>query len=165
MLKIIDTQKLQDLCAAAQASPRQRSNFNLHTELADPVQRFLNAIEPGSYIRPHRHTTPVDKWELFVILSGAAAVLTFDDEGRVAERLELEAGGSNIAAEIPAGAWHTLAILKPGTVLFEFKPGPYSPTSDKDFAAWAPSEGEPESAAMAIHFSKATVGDLLAGRK
>lgn len=161
MLKIVDTARLRSLSAQAAASPRRRSNFNLHPELADPVQRFLNAIEPGSYVRPHRHVAP-DKWELFVVLSGAVAILVFDDAGRVGERVELAAGGPKLAVEIPPGVWHGLAVLQPGTVLFEFKEGPYSPVDAKDFAPWAPAEGEPGCAALAARLAAAAVGDCLA---
>ena len=35
-------------------SPRRRKNHNLHQE-SDLVQRFLNVLQPGTYVRPHRH--------------------------------------------------------------------------------------------------------------
>lgn len=162
MLKIIDTAKLHALSAQATASPRRRCNFNLHPDFSDPVQRFLNAIEPGSYVRPHRHVEPVPLWELVVVLAGAAAILVFDDAGRVTERVELDAGGPNIAAELAPGDWHGVVALKAGTVLFEFKEGPYAPAATKDFAAWAPAEGEPGVAVMLERLEKAAVGDSLA---
>lgn len=140
-MKLVTAALMEELGHRAAAAPRGRTNFNLHPSLDDPVQRFLNAIEPGSYVRPHRHTQP-SRWELFVILAGAAVVVILDDEGRVTERVELEAGGPVRALEIPAGAWHTLAARKPGTVLFEFKAGPYAAVDDKDFAEWAPPEGD-----------------------
>ncbi len=140
-MKLVTTALIEELGRQAATAPRRRTNFNLHPQLDDPVQRFLNAIEPGSYVRPHRHTNP-SRWELFVILAGAALVVILDDEGRVTERVELDAGGPVRAIEIPAGAWHTLAAREPGTVLFEFKAGPYAAVDDKDFAAWAPREGD-----------------------
>lgn len=162
MLKIISTDRIKALSAEAAASPRRRCNFNLHPELADPVQRFLNAIEPGSYIRPHRHVEPTPRWELFVILCGAVAILTFDDQGRVTERIELDAQGPNVAAEIAPGDWHGLVALRAGTVLFEFKQGPYVPASAKDFAPWAPAEGEVGVAAMQERLASARAGDSVA---
>lgn len=162
MLKIIDTTQIRNLSAQAASSPRLRSNFNLHPELSDPVQRFLNAIEPGSYVRPHRHVEPVPKWELFVVLSGAVALLIFDDAGRVTERVELDAQGENVAVEIAPGEWHSVVALKPGSVLLEFKQGPYAPASAKDFATWAPAEGEPGVAGMLERLENAAVGDRLA---
>ncbi|MEK7261899.1 MAG: WbuC family cupin fold metalloprotein, partial [Pseudomonadota bacterium] len=64
------------LRAEAAASPRRRKNFNLHASPDDPIQRLCNAFEPGTYVRPHRHAAG-GVWELFLVLSGAAAVLTF----------------------------------------------------------------------------------------
>ena len=160
-MKIVDTETLDQLSARAMASARGRANLNLHTELSDPIQRFLNAVEPGSYVRPHRHSTPKEKWELFVILSGAVVVLILDEAGKVLERLELDAEGPCRAIEIPGGAWHTLAATKAGTVLFEFKPGPYSALDDKDFATWAPVEGEAGASGMVERFMRASIGDDL----
>lgn len=162
-MKIVDTQMLINLTSKAKATARGRSNLNLHPTLSDPVQRFLNAIEPGSYVRPHRHRTPQEKWELFVALSGGVVVLVLDDTGKVLDRVELEATGQNKAVEIPPGAWHTLAATRPGTVLFEFKAGPYSALDDKDFAPWAPTEGQAGSAALVQRFVTAVIGETLAG--
>lgn len=92
-------------------------------------------------------------------MQGAIAVLLFDDQGRLTERVEIDAAGPNRAVEVPAGCWHSLVVLKPGTVLFEFKPGPYAAISDKDFAAWAPAEGEPGAAAMLERFQRETLPD------
>jgi cupin fold WbuC family metalloprotein len=142
-MRRIDTARLERLSARAAASPRLRINDNLHPALEDPVQRLCNAMEPGTYVRPHRHLEP-GKWELFVVLSGAAAVLEFDDSGLVTQRTELRGGGPVLAVEIAEATWHTIVALEPGTVLFEVKRGPYLPLSDKDFAPWAPAEGEPQ---------------------
>lgn len=162
-IKLITDVQLAALTQQAQAAPRRRANFNLHPRLDDPVQRFLNAMEPGTYVRPHRHTTPEPKWELFVALSGAIAVLLFDDEGVVTERLTIAAGGPLRAIEVPPGTWHTVVVLASGTVLFEFKQGPYAAMTDKDYAAWAPGEREPGSAAMLARFLAARPGDRLGG--
>lgn len=161
-LKTVLLADFQALSAKAQGVARARANLNLHPQLDDPVQRFLNAIEPGSYVRPHRHAEPQAKWELFVVLSGAVAVLVLDDAGVVQERVVLDAAGDCRAVEIPAGAWHTLAALVAGTVLFECKQGPYQPASDKDFAPWAPREGEAGAAALAARIAQADVGAALA---
>lgn len=159
-MRCIQTGDLASLSRDAAQAPRRRANLNLHGDLADPVQRLLIAIEPGSYVRPHRHTEPA-KWECFIILAGSAALLLFDGAGRVVGREELAAGGPNRVVELPPGPWHSLVALEPGTVVFECKPGPYSPLADKDFAPWAPAEGSLEAAGMAARFALARVGDAL----
>lgn len=157
-LKRIKPEDLERVSRRAAGAARGRTNHNLHPELSDPVQRFLNAIEPGSYVRPHRHTDP-PRWELFVGLCGSAAVLLFDDNGGILAREPVGPSQRNRAVEIPAGAWHGIVALEPGTVLFEFKPGPYAPLNDKDFAPWAPDEGEAAAAALERWFRSASPGD------
>ena len=66
-MKIIDKQLLDKTNEQAKQSPRLRMNYNFHERLDDPVNRLLNAMEPGSYIRPHRHLDP-DKDEIFLLL-------------------------------------------------------------------------------------------------
>ena len=156
-LTVIDTSLLSALSATAQSVPRLRKNHNVHTRLDDSVQRLYNAMEPGTYVRPHRHPHP-DRWEFFQIVSGCAAVLTFDSQGTVLERLVLSADGPKLAVEIPGNLWHTIASLQAGTVLFEIKQGPYQAVSDKDFAAWAPCEGEEAAPKFARWFSSALPG-------
>lgn len=128
--------------AAALASLRKRKNVNVHPQLDDTIQRFFNCLEPETYVRPHRHAP--GKFELFVLLSGAAGVLLFDQQGGVTEK-HLLAPEAAVAVEIPGGALHTVVALAPHTVLFEVKPGPYEPLTDKDFAPWAPAEGDERS--------------------
>lgn len=161
-MKLIDTTLLKNLSAEAAASPRRRANHNLHQNLEDPVQRFLNAVEPGSYVCPHRHHTP-PRHELFVAIEGRAAVLLFTPDGEVTERTEITAGGETRIVEIPAGAWHSLAALQPGTILLEIKQGPYTPHTEENLARWAPREGDPSCAEMERWFRGARPGDTFGG--
>lgn len=139
-MKIIDQETLSGLSAEASARPRRRANWNLHPVLEDPIQRFFNAMEPGTYVRPHRHDEP-HRWECFFAIRGSAAIVTFSDNGILLDRVVIAADGDNLGVEIPPRAWHSLACLQPGTILLELKPGPYEPLTDKDFASWAPEEG------------------------
>ena len=161
-IKHIDTTLIRGLCADAAESHRQRVTFLLHDGLADPVQRFLNVMQPGTYVRPHRHDDPA-KWELTVLLSGRMVMLILEADGIVRERIELDAAGPERGLELPPRAWHTSAVLAPNTVLLEIKPGPYDPLTDKDFATWAPAEGQTECTAFERKFRTAQPGDKLAG--
>jgi cupin fold WbuC family metalloprotein len=151
-------EELISLVRRASESKRRRANRNLHSAASDPIQRFLNAVEPDSYIRPHRHLEP-PKWELLLILRGRGKVLLFDDAGRILEGMELQAGGRNLLVEIPEGIWHTLISQESGTVFFELKAGPYYPFSDKDFAPWAPREEDPAARDYVIRLQRAEIGD------
>ena len=147
MIKQITSKELKQLAENAVSSGRKRSNWNLHPTLGDTVQRFFNAIEPGSYVCPHRHEGE-DRWELFLAVQGSAMVLTFDTDGRIAEKVIVAPQGEVTGVEIPGNTWHTLLALEPSTILYETKQGPYQATSDKGFAPWAPREGHPACASF-----------------
>jgi cupin fold WbuC family metalloprotein len=140
---IINRQLSSSVSEQAKNSARLRMNYNLHTDYADPINRMLNAFEPGTYVRPHKHESP-DKCEVFVILSGKALVVRFEDAGTIIEHAVLDHSQGVYGVEFAAREWHTIISLLSGTVLFEVKQGPYAPISDKNFAPWAPAEGSPE---------------------
>lgn len=142
-MRIITPSDLDILSHTARTLPRRRLNLNMHADYADPCQRLFNAVEPDSYLRPHRHTDP-PKPECFVAIRGRFHLLIFDDAGKIMERIELSPVGAVVAAEVPVGTWHGIVALEPGSIFFETKPGPYMPLTDKDFAPWAPAEGSGE---------------------
>jgi cupin fold WbuC family metalloprotein len=102
---------------------------------------MLNCLEPDTYIQPHKHEAP-DKCEAFILLKGKLLVLEFDNEGHVTSHALLESGTGTYGAEIAPRIFHCIIALEPGTVVYEVKNGPYSPLDDKNFATWAPKEGE-----------------------
>jgi cupin fold WbuC family metalloprotein len=146
-MKVIGADYLNELTAQAQGNLRKRQHRNIHQSYADPCQRLFNAIEPGSYIRPHKHAAdPRD--ELLIAVRGSMALVTFDDQGKVIGVIRF--GGnrnyavSAVGAEVPASTWHTVIALEPGCVLLEVKAGPFNPNQPKDLAPWAPAEGGPD---------------------
>jgi len=164
-LTIISGERIEQLSGTAAASPRRRQNLNVHPVLEDPIQRLFNAMEPGTYVRPHRHARDLG-WELMMAARGAFSILTFDDDGTVLERADLGAAtGQSLAAEIPPFTWHAVVVTAPGTVMFEVKPGPYCPVSDKHFAAWAPEEGDPAAEHYVTWYGRARPGDRISRRR
>ena len=117
--------------------------------MTDPVHRLLNALEPGTYIRPHRHLEAA-KAETAIVVSGAIGVIAFTDAGEILEKRRISPGGSNRGVEMPAGVWHTFVALEPGSVFFETKAGPYVPLKPEEVAPWSPTEGTPEAEAMEL---------------
>lgn len=107
---------------------------------------MLNAVQPDSYVRPHRHLEP-PKSEAWVMLAGAAAFFTFDDAGAILQIVELSAGGDVFGIDVEPGIWHSFVATEPDTVIYEVKQGPYVAANDKSFAPWAPAEGHPDAAA------------------
>ncbi len=142
-MKIIDSHLISQLQQEAQANPRLRKNYNFHLEDSDRLQRMLNAIEPDSYVQPHRHQNPA-KREMFVILKGRMAVFIFDDDGVIIRKVLLDAHMGNWGIEILPHEWHSIVALEKGSVVFEVKDGPYVAADDKLFAPWAPKPDTPE---------------------
>ncbi len=142
-MKIIDRNRLDQLSRAAAESERRRKNLNLHGDHADLCQRLFNAMEPGTYIRPHRHLDP-PKAECFLAIRGRMAVVVFADNGEIERVVQFGTACDVLAVDLPAGCWHSMVALEPGSIFFETKPGPYLPHSAKDLAPWAPAEGTPE---------------------
>lgn len=144
-MKLISARLLDELAAAAAASPRGRTHYNLHGSPDDVVQRYLVVANRGSYFRPHRHTT---RAELALIVRGAMDLIVFDDARRVTARYAFGAGAGNIAYENGPGIWHTVVVNADATAFLEVKQGPYDPETASEFARWAPAEGE----AAVAHF-------------
>ena len=137
------TQELIDQKARdARNSRRQRDIHVLHTGDEDTLQRMLNAIQPGTYITPHRHVA-VPKAEAVVVLRGSLGFVRFADDGSYNEQdfVYINPQRGVFGVDYRAGVWHTFIALEPDTVVFEVKPGPYDAATDKEFAPWAPAEG------------------------
>lgn len=143
-MKLFSPDYLSDLTLKAKISGRLRQHRNIHQSYQDANQRLFNAIEPGSYIRPHRHASdPRD--ELLVAIRGLMELISFNDSGTVTNVLylgtEKYGPGTSPAAEVPPDTWHTVIALESGCVLLETKAGPFDPDQPKDLAPWAPDEG------------------------
>jgi cupin fold WbuC family metalloprotein len=141
-MQIVTHELLHQVIAGAQASPRLRMNHNLHPSDHSRCHRLLNAIEPASYIRPHRHLDQ-EKDEAFILLSGKLGVMTFDENGAVTDRVLLSHASGVVAVDIPHGIFHTAISLASGTVFYEAKAGPYLPLTADETPAWAPLDSEP----------------------
>lgn len=139
-IQIITAALLDELTGRAKASERQRTNHNFHQSYEENPHRFLNVMARATYVTPHRHITP-PKSESFVVLRGQLLFLTFDDRGALQTVTRLGAN-DHYGIDIAPGIWHSILVETDTAICFEVKPGPYAPASDKDFASWAPKEGE-----------------------
>ena len=150
MMKIVTRELLARVVEEAKKSPRLRKNFNIHPSDESRCHRLLNAIEPASYIRPHRHLDP-EKDEAFILMSGRLGIILFDSEGEVLEIVILSQENGNLAADIPHGIYHTAVSLQSGTVFYEAKAGPYVPLTELEAAPWAPVDTDPAAPSYLEH--------------
>lgn len=134
---------LNEVSAKARVSLRRRMNHNFHPELSDPVQRLLNALEPWTYIRPHKHIT---KEESFVLLRGKVLAVTFEDNGTISDFCMLHKENGNLGIEFGENTYHMLTSLETGSVVYEIKEGPFVPHASENQAPWAPDEHDYEGA-------------------
>lgn len=130
MIVNINNAILDKLTEQAKASPRLRMHLDLRNSPEDQSQRILNAIEPGSpeRIHRHRHTS-----ETVVCLRGRVLEEFYDDLERMCtDAIELSPNGPNVAINVPIGQWHSIRALESGTVVLAVKDGPYEPLSEGD---------------------------------
>lgn len=140
MIKI-NNELIERVARKAKTAPRKRINYNFHQDYNEHIQRILNAADPQTYVRPHKHESP-DKTEIFIILKGRVLCVEFDDTGKIKDHFFLDPGKGNLGVEIKPGVWHSFISLKNGSCVYEVKEGPYNPKADKQFAPWSPAEGD-----------------------
>lgn len=157
-MKIIDQNLMDELTSKAIQAPRKRVHYNLHQSLDEPIHRLVMAVEPGSYIRPHRHLYG-NKFEFFSILRGRGSTFIFDQDGTILKRIDMTPDGEVVAIELSPETWHAFVSWQTGTIACEVKPGPYFPVPETDAAPWAPTEGEEQAAEMLRWLSLANKGD------
>ena len=146
-MKVFSSQYFEDLIYEASQSHRLRAHANVHDSYADQCQKLFNAIQVDSYIRPHRHSMD-PKDECLVAIKGLFGLIMFAEQGSIdsvvlfgsekySEQLSIPSG-----LELTSGVWHTVVSLADNSILFEVKKGPFEPTLAKEFAPWAPKEGD-----------------------
>ena len=141
LTQLIGQTELDALSQKAAASPRLRMNCNLHRSDKEACHRLLNAIEPGSYIRPHRHLG-AGKEETLLLIRGKMGLVLFTETGGIEQTVLFTPLGDPRMVHIPLGQYHTWLSLQTGSIFFETKAGPYLPLSAAEMAPWAPAEGD-----------------------
>jgi len=126
---LTDNQFLDEITRQAKDSPRLRMNYNLHESLESNAQKLINSLEPGTVIPIHRHR---NFSETYIVLRGAIEVFLYNDDKTLIDSYLLDPCEGNYGLEIPAGIFHNLKVIAPGTAIFEAKDGPYIPTGQED---------------------------------
>ncbi|HBB31779.1 MAG TPA: cupin fold metalloprotein, WbuC family [Cyanobacteria bacterium UBA8803] len=142
MFKRLDWTLSETVTQQARRSDRLRQGFAFHAS-EEKVQRTLIALQPGTYVRPHRHVrdSSDNGFEMLLVLQGAIGVLLFDEQGEVITQEEISAEAQTYGVELAEGIYHTAIALSPDTLILEIKEGPYIPHLDKEFLSHFPLEG------------------------
>ncbi|MUM77105.1 cupin fold metalloprotein, WbuC family [Pseudodesulfovibrio sp. F-1] len=142
-----------NLLAMSRQSPRKRVVQRLHKTLDAGTHRMFNALQPGTYIPPHRHLHPV-KSETILVISGSVLFVRFTEDGGIADHTLLQPGTESFGVDVAPHVYHTYVALKPDTLIFEVKDGPFEKERDKDIPAWAPAEDAQEAEAYMLGMLK-----------
>ncbi len=136
--RLYDDEVLVRVKKMARESKRRRYALSF-SEPGDRVQVMLNAVEPDSYVRPHKHECP-DKLEIVQAVCGRIAVVCYDGDGGVVKVVVSDCSSVDNVVSIPNGTWHSMVSLESGSVMLEILEGPYDPLTHKKFAEWSPEE-------------------------
>ncbi|MDD5193390.1 MAG: WbuC family cupin fold metalloprotein [Candidatus Nanoarchaeia archaeon] len=137
---LIDETKLLELIIESRSSPRKRASYSPTSPDYCGLQFLANAIQPESYIPPHKHPSG----EIWIPLSGSIDLIIFDEEGRLTEVKRLNDKKTRVL-EVPEKTYHTGIATEPDSVFGNLNIGPYSP-DNKIQAPFAPIERDPASA-------------------
>jgi len=139
----LSEEQIRNGLEASRKSHRKRIILPIHRVQEAEVQRMINFLQPGTYIRPHKHSMP-HATETIVMLRGAIRFFTFDDGGNITSDRILDSSPVPGLLDIEPDTWHSFVVMEADTILFECKKGPYNAETDKTFAEWAPEEGTPK---------------------
>ncbi|MEM9398819.1 MAG: WbuC family cupin fold metalloprotein [Verrucomicrobiota bacterium] len=128
-------------------SERKRMILPIHRSKDALVQRMLNFLQPGTYIRPHMHPEAFAS-ETFLLMQGSLHFILFDQRGEIVAVRFIEAQKPQCLVDIEPKLWHSFVVLEEDTVVLEIKRGPYNANGDKIFPEWAPEEFSRE----AVHY-------------
>ena len=150
---LLEQEQIEEGLRTSRKNDRLRMILPLHREQNAEVQRLINFLQPGTYIRPHLHPVP-HATESVIVLQGKIRFFTFNDSGILQTDRTLSSAPVPGVVDIEPGVWHSFLVLEEDTILFECKKGPYDAGSDKVFAGWSPSEGSREAVEWLAKFEE-----------
>ena len=133
--------EINDFFNSAEVSPRHRQAMLLHKK-GDEFNHVYNFMLFNSYMQPHLHPGQ-EKIECIYLIHGKIKIIFFDDTGKIKNIVLLEKEKEDFV-NVPAYTWHTYVIMTNQAITYETMSGIYDPNTWKNFAAWAPPEGNEE---------------------
>jgi cupin fold WbuC family metalloprotein len=144
----IGPEDIELLRQAVRRTSKRRARINAHCGHDDVLHEMIIAIEPASYIRPHKHP---GKSEAFHIIEGEVDIVVFRDDGAIDEIVALgeKSGGRAFYYRMSAARFHTLVIRSELLIVHEITNGPFSADATI-YADFAPPEGDPAATAFQV---------------
>lgn len=138
MMQYVGRELVEALFNQAEMSERRRVFHRFHAQ-NDMLNRVLIVGTSGSYVAPHRHT---EKFEAFSAIEGGVIMIEFDDAGTPINAYDMQ---RVYYVELAPMTWHTLLYTTDRWAVMEYAlwKQKYDP-ADKEFAPWAPAEGDPK---------------------
>lgn len=134
---------------SAAQNTRGRARICAHRGPSDTLHEMLIAIRSDSYIRPHRHHQKV---ESFHLVDGSVDVVVLNDDGSIADVVELSAQG-NFYYRLDSPRYHTLLIHSPVLVIHEITNGPFDAVQS-DWGIFSPAEDSAEASTYIAQLRK-----------
>jgi cupin fold WbuC family metalloprotein len=125
---------------AAIRDPLKRARLCLHHNHSDKVQEMVIAFCRDSYVRPHRH---LNKSESFHVIEGDLAVVFFNNEGNVINRIKMSpcGNGQTFLYRLSSSLWHMVIPLSEFVVIHETTTGPFL-KEETENPTWGPVEAD-----------------------
>ena len=144
-LTIAEYSDIEKLKLLSTFNPRKRIRLCTHRNQMDLLHEMIIVHEKSAYVRPHKHLT---KSESTHIIEGLVDVVLFDDEGRIAQIIEMGgyASGKPFFYRMAEPIFHTLIIRSDVLVFHETTNGPFDKKTTI-FAPWAPEDADLNSVA------------------
>lgn len=98
---------------------RNREPILIHDSFDNIPQRYINCLNPKSYVQPHMHNLH-DQWELMSWLSGEIIALFFDNNGTVTDKFLMNDSTVKII-EIQPFQYHSFVAITDGAYLARLK--------------------------------------------
>jgi cupin fold WbuC family metalloprotein len=136
---LLNEKILADGIRLSRKSRRKRIILPVHRTQQAKVNRMINFMQPGTYVRPHKHPESHAS-ETVVVLSGSIRFLIFDEIGFIEDDILLTSDPGKSVVDIEPDVWHSFIVIQEDSVIYEAKKGPYNPQKDKEFAGWSPEE-------------------------
>ena len=121
-----------------QYTERKRTRLCAHQDTEEKLHEMFVVYTNSTYMRPNKH--PKD--ESVQILAGAADFVFFDQDGKVADVLQMgdQYSGKPFYVRVPKEIYHTMLMRTERVTLHEGLSGPFRKDSTTIFAPWAPLE-------------------------